>query len=199
MGLNDLTMTLRDVPPGHVATIVTHLEMFERPTLSTTDTALVLSSWPNPAVDDYRALFRKVGEPWLWISRLLIDQHDLKAILDDPANEISIIREDDEPVGFIELDFSDPGECEIAFFGLIPEKNGKGHGLWMMNQALEMAWREGIKRVWLHTCTQDSPRALPFYQRCGFRIFKQQTDMMQDPRLTGHLPQTAAPHVPILI
>ena len=199
MGLNDLTMALRDVPPGHVATIVTHLEMFERPTLATTDSALVLSSWPNPAVDDYRALFRKVGEPWLWISRLLIDQHDLKAILDDPANEISIIREDDEPVGFIELNFSQPGECEIAFFGLIPEQNGKGHGLWMMDQALEMAWREGIERVWLHTCTQDSPRALPFYQRCGFRIFKQQTDMMQDPRLTGHLPQTAAPHVPILI
>lgn len=191
-------MSLQDVPKGYVVTIITHLEMDEKAALPATESGLLLESWPNPPVEDYLTLFRKVGEPWMWISRLLMDQDELKAILDDPAVEISIIRKGEEPVGFIELDFRETGQCEIAFFGLIPAMNGKGHGRWMMNQALEQAWRNGINRVWLHTCTQDSPRALPFYQQCGFRIFKQQTDMMQDPRLTGHLPISAAPHVPII-
>jgi len=198
MGLTDVTEQLREVPKGQVATIVTHLEMLEKPALPATGSTLVAEDWPDPAVDDYCALFRKVGEPWLWISRLLMEEDVLAAILNDPAVEISLIRDGDEPVGFIELDFRQPGKCEIAFFGLIPEQNGKGHGRWMMNQALERAWRDGISRVWLHTCTQDSPRALPFYQRCGFRIFRQQTGQMTDPRLTGHLPRTAAPHVPII-
>lgn len=190
-------MAPQDVPKGHVATIITHLEMGAKPALPITESSLTLESWPNPPVAEYCALFRKVGEPWLWISRLLMDADELKPILDDPAVEISIVRDGEEPVGFIELDFRVPGQCEIAFFGLVPAMNGKGYGRWMMNQALELAWRENIERVWLHTCTQDSPRALPFYQQCGFRIFRQQIDMMSDPRLSGHLPETAAPHVPI--
>ena len=190
-------MTTQDVPEGHVATIITHLEIGAKPALPITESSLTLESWPNPPVAEYCALFRKVGEPWLWISRLLMDADELKPILDDPAVEISIVRDGQEPVGFIELDFRVAGQCEIAFFGLVPAMNGKGHGRWMMNQALELAWRDDIERVWLHTCTQDSPRALPFYQQCGFRIFRQQIDMMEDPRLTGHLPETAAPHVPI--
>lgn len=190
-------MAPQDVPKGHVATIITHLEMGAKPALPATESSLTLESWPNPPVAEYCALFRKVGEPWLWISRLLMDADELKPILDDPAVEISIVRDGQEPVGFIELDFRVPGQCEIAFFGLVPAMNGKGHGRWMMNQALELAWRDDIERVWLHTCTQDSPRALPFYQQCGFRIFRQQIDMMSDPRLSGHLPETAALHVPI--
>ena len=110
-----------------------------------------------------------------------MSEDELQAILYDPAVEILIVRDGKQPVGFVELDFRTAGECEIAFFGLIPEQNGKGNGRWMMNLALDKAWR-----------------ALPFYQRCGFRIFRQQTGRMADPRLTGHLPRTAAPHVPIL-
>lgn len=198
MGLKDLTTQLEDVPAGQVATIVTHLEMLQKPVLQKTVSALELTSWLNPTVADYRMLFRRVGEPWLWISRLLMEEDELSAILDDPAVEISIVRDGDQRVGIVELDFREAGQCEIAFFGLVPEYAGKGHGPWMMNRALDQAWRDGVNRVWLHSCTQDSPRALPFYQRCGFRIFKQQTGIMADPRLTGHLPRAAAPHVPIL-
>lgn len=197
MDLNDVTEQLEDVPGGQVATIVTHLEMLDKPVLPATSSSFAVKPWRNPSTDDYRTLFRKVGEPWLWISRLLMDDDELEAILHHPAVDISLIVDGKEPVGFIELDFREPGECEIAFFGLVPDQNGKGHGRWMMNQALDKAWRDDIRRVWLHTCTQDSPRALPFYQRCGFRIFKQQTGQMTDPRLTGHLPRTAAPHIPI--
>lgn len=192
-------MSARDVPAGHVATIISHLEMLEKPALPTLESDLRLERWADPSADNYCALFRQVGEPWMWTSRLLMDRDALTAILDDPAMEISLVRDEKGTVvGFLELDFRLSSECEIAFFGLVSAMNGKGHGRWMMNRALDMAWRDGIGRVWLHTCTQDSPRALPFYQQCGFRIFRQQTDLMEDPRLTGLLPKSAAPHVPII-
>ncbi|WP_417590571.1 GNAT family N-acetyltransferase [Parasphingorhabdus sp.] len=186
-----------EVPKGHVPTVITHLEMLERPVLATINSALSLEKWIDPAVAEYLALFRSVGEPWLWTSRLLIGEDDVQSIIHHPGIDIHIVRNENMAVGFIELDFRKTGQCEIAFFGLVTEMNGKGHGRWMMNQALKNAWKDGIERVWLHTCTQDSPRALPFYQQCGFRIFKQELDMMADPRLSGHLPETAAPHVPI--
>jgi len=191
-------MTLTNVPKGHVATIVTHLEMLEAPILAETESSLSMIYWPNPDVDQYLALFRKVGEPWLWISRLLMNRHELEALLRQPTPEISLIRKGEHIVGFAELDFRETGQCEIAFFGLVPDMNGKGHGDWMMSQVLKKAWRDGIDRVWLHTCTQDSPRALPFYQRTGFRIFGQEIGTMEDPRLAGLFPETAGPHVPLL-
>ncbi len=186
-----------NVPKGHVATVITHLEMVQKPLLPSIESDLSLEKWTKPAVADYLALFRKVGEPWLWTSRLLMAEDEVQAIIHHPDIDLQLVRNDNMVVGFIELDFRETGQCEIAFFGLVTELNGKGHGRWMMNQALDKAWRDGVERVWLHTCTQDSPRALPFYRQSGFRIFKQELDLMADPRLSGHLPETAAPHVPI--
>ncbi len=198
MGVNNPTDLPQNIPKGHVATIVTHLEMLDKPVLTAIKSSLSLEKWVKPPVAEYLKLFRAVGEPWLWTSRLSMPADEVQAIIHHSGIDLYVVRDDDAVAGFIELDFRQTGQCEIGFFGLIAEMNGKGHGRWMMNQALEKAWRDDIKRVWLHTCTQDSPRALPFYQQCGFRIFKQEMDMMPDPRLSGHLPKTAAPHVPIL-
>lgn len=198
MGADSPANLPQTIPAGHVATIITHLEMLEKPAREEIGSSLSLEKWAKPPVAEYLALFRAVGEPWFWTSRILMAEDDVRAIIQHTDIDIYIIRDGEASVGFIELDFRQTGQCEIGFFGLVPEMNGKGHGSWMMNQALEKAWADDIERVWLHTCIQDSPRALPFYQRCGFRIFKQQFDMMPDPRLSGHLPKTAAPHVPIL-
>ena len=60
--------------------------------------------------------------------------------------------------------------------------------------------REGspIERFWVHTCTLDSPQALGFYIRSGFAPVERQIEVFDDPRLTGVLPETAAPHIPVL-
>jgi hypothetical protein len=39
---------------------------------------------------------------------------------------------------------------------------------------VQEAWRFGAARVWLHTCTLDSPRALPNYLARGFQAFKEE-------------------------
>jgi hypothetical protein len=66
-----------------------------------------------------------------------------------------------------------------------------------MNRALELAWSRPVTRVWLHTCTFDHPAALAFYQRSGFRPFRRQVEVLNDPRLDGTVPRDVARHVPI--
>ena len=44
----------------------------------------------------------------------------------------------------------------------------------------------------------DHPSALGFYRAQGFVPFARAVETFPDPRLTGHLPRDAAPHVPLL-
>jgi len=193
-------MGLTAVPPGEVATIVTTLAMTERPRPRPIPEApLALARWETPAPEPYRTLFRRVGAPWLWFSRLAIDDAALTAIIHDPAVEVyAALDRRRVEVGMLELDFRAPGRCEIAYFALVPELAGKGLGRWLMAEALARAWRPGIGRVWLHTCTLDHPHALGFYRRQGFVPVERTIETFADPRLTGLLPRDAAPQVPLL-
>jgi hypothetical protein len=40
--------------------------------------------------------------------------------------------------------------------------------------------------------------ALQFYMRSGFRPFRRQIEIGDDPRSTGRVPRTAAPQIPLL-
>jgi GNAT superfamily N-acetyltransferase len=75
---------------------------------------------------------------------------------------------------------------------------GTGAARFLMNRALEFAWRSGVQRVWVHTCTFDHPSAVAFYQRSGFRPFRRQIEVADDPRLDGTAPRDAARHVPVI-
>jgi GNAT superfamily N-acetyltransferase len=98
----------------------------------------------------------------------------------------------------LELDFRTGGECELAFFGLITELTGQGNGQWLMDNALSLAWRKGIGRVWVHTCTLDHPRALGFYRKQGFSAFETMIEIFADPRIAGIIPRDSAPHIPLI-
>ena len=188
------------VAPGMVATVVTSLEMRVRPRPRPLPSGpLALRRWPAPGLAAYRQLFRRVGEPWLWFSRLVMPDAELAAILADPGVEVhAVIDRAGIEVGMLELDFRRPAECEIAYFGLVPELTGQGHGRWLMAHALMLGWRAGVERLWLHSCTLDHPSALGFYRAQGFMPFRREIETFDDPRLTGHLPPDAAPHVPLL-
>lgn len=193
-------MALIRVESGMVATIVTHLEMRERPKPAPIPVApLRLVSWKTPDLDAYRTLFRRVGEPWLWFSRLVMADADLATILHDPMVEIYAVTDPrGAEVGLLELDFRSMPDCELGFFGLVPQLTGKGLGKWMMAQAKALAWRKGVERFWVHTCTLDSPAALGFYIKSGFVPFNREIETFADPRLAGLLPRDTAPHVPLL-
>lgn len=193
-------MGLTPVPDGEVATIVTTLEMRERPRLRPMpDSALRLVAWQQPALDAYRTLFRRVGAPWLWFSRLVMEDTRLAAIIHDPAVAVFAVADrGGVEVGMLELDFRQDGACELSYLALVHELTGQGHGRWLMAQALTLAWRPGITRVWVHTCTLDHPHALGFYRASGFTAIARTVETFADPRLTGILPADAAPQVPLL-
>ncbi len=190
------------VPPGRVATIVTSLEMTSAPPLTYDQRAnpfdAKLMRVECPGIDWYRHLFRAVGEDWLWFSRLRMNADELAGIIHDPAVHIYVLRtESCDEAGLLELDFREPGQCEIAFFGLIAQEIGRGLGGFLMREAIARAWQAPIKRLWVHTCTLDHPGALAFYRRQGFKPYRQQIEVADDPRVTGELPQTAATHIPV--
>ncbi len=184
---------MQDVPAGHIAAIVTDLEMTAPP--ADPGPAAPLVRWRNPDLDAYRALFREIGEDWLWFSRLSLPDEALAAILHDPQVEL-YAGPDRESI--VELDFRQGGSCEVAFFGLVPSMTGRGEGRRLMAAALALAWREGVGRVWLHTCTLDHPAALPFYLSCGFRAVRRRVEVEPDPRLDGRIVPQAASHHPVI-
>lgn len=188
-----------DVPAGKIAAVVTSLEMLERPPArpARADAGLALQRVTKPELGWYRALFRRVGENWIWFSRLMMDDAALAAIIHDPQLEVHVLKAGAEDAGLLELDFRQPGECEIGYFGLASSHVGTGAGRWLMNRAIARAWEQPIRRLWVHTCTFDSQDALAFYVRSGFRPFRQQIEYADDPRLNGLLPRAAAPHVPL--
>ncbi|MFM9852332.1 MAG: GNAT family N-acetyltransferase [Sphingomonadaceae bacterium] len=193
-------MGLTPVNPGELAAVVTTLEMRKRPSLTVIPASpLALARWPAPALDKYRQLFRRIGAPWLWFSRLIMDDAALATIIHDEGVDIyAVVDRRGIEVGILELDFRQPAACELGFFGLVPELGGKGHGRWLMAHALNLSWRAGIERVWVHTCTLDSPSALGFYQRNGFTPYERSVETFADPRLIGILPPDSAPHIPLL-
>ncbi|HPU14532.1 MAG TPA: GNAT family N-acetyltransferase [Polymorphobacter sp.] len=195
-------MGLTPLAPDELATIVTSLEMTARPAAATGPVRAPFKLERRTApvdVEPYRALYRKIGGPWLWFSRLLLSDAELAAILDAPTTELHVAtRRDGTPIGIIELDFSTPLQTELAFFGLTPELAGHGHGAWLMQHALRRAWRDDTVRVWVHTCDLDHPGALRFYQRQGFRPYARAVETFPDPRLTGLYSRDIAPHVLLL-
>jgi GNAT superfamily N-acetyltransferase len=193
-------MSFVDVPAGKIAAVVTSLEMFARPPARTErqPSGLTLLHVEKPELAWFRRLFRSVGEDWIWFSRLQMPDGELAAIIHDPGVEVHVLRSGEDEAGLLELDFRTTGECELSFFGLTPPFVGSGAGRWLMNRAIDRAWSRPIKRFWVHTCTFDHQAALAFYVRSGFRPFRLQIEYADDPRLSGLLPRTAAPHVPII-
>lgn len=183
-----------------MANVVTCLEMLARPAreLKTLSDPYRLERFAPTKLAAYRELFRAVGEPWLWFSRLVMPDAELKARLSDERVSALAFRNGQQNLGLLELDFREPDTCEVVQFGLVPGLTGQGLGRLLMDAALDLAWARPVQRVWLHTCTFDSPHAVPFYLRCGFQAYARMVEIHDDPRLTGKLPRHAAPGIPLI-
>jgi len=190
-----------DIPDGKVAFVVTFLEMLQAPAepLAPPRKDVTLERWTEPDVARYRILFKEIGEDWIWFSRLEQDEAVLARTLAEPTRENYLPMKDGRPVGTLELDYANPEEPEVAYFGLVPGAIGGGLGRWLMGEAVRMAWsRPETKRLVLHTCTGDSPQAIHFYMSCGYRPYKRAIELADDPRLKGLLGRERAPHVPVI-
>lgn len=128
-----------------------------------------------PTVEQYRALYDGVGRDWRWIDRRILSDAQLAAIITHPRVEIYLLRVNGEVAGYAELDRRVENEVEIAYFGLLPDYIGRGLGPYFLERVVGRAWSSSPRRVWLHTCTLDHPRALPNYIKAGFVPYKEET------------------------
>jgi GNAT superfamily N-acetyltransferase len=189
-----------DVPPGKIAAVVTYLEM-RAPARRRSAPAAGNIGFLDPIGGDlarYLALYRRVGEPWLWFSRLAMAEEELWAILASPDVEASALIQEGVEIGLLELDFRTPLECELAFLGVVPEAIGSGAGRFLVESAIARAFARPIRRLWVHTCSLDHPAALAFYRRAGFTPYRHAVEIADDPRLSGLLPRSAAPQLPVI-
>jgi ribosomal protein S18 acetylase RimI-like enzyme len=176
-----------------VEDVVTYLEMRQRPTRAPAPAPLGRSALMRVdacPVAFYRYLYAQVGEPWLWYERRRLDDAALAAIIGRETTEIFVLYIGGAPGGYFELDRSVPGETELAYFGLVREFIGRGWGRFLLDAAVDAAWTGEVRRVWVHTCTLDHPRAIGAYQRAGFQVYDRRPDRFPDPREAGYLPRT---------
>lgn len=189
-----------DLPPGKIASVVTYLEMRERPVRlpETAGLPFEVTRFAGADLTAYRDVFRRVGQDWLWFSRLQMDDGELRAVLSHPAVDVYLLIADGAVEGLLELDARAFPDIELAFLGVTSALVGRGAGRFLMAKAIDAAWQRNPARFWVHTCSIDHPKALGFYMRAGFRPYKRGLEIADDPRLTGLLPRSAAPHVPLI-
>ncbi|MEN3791245.1 GNAT family N-acetyltransferase [Fulvimarina sp. MAC3] len=187
--------------PGKLAAIGTIMEMRaeDRQPL---DPVEAMPEWRFERVLDmelsrYLALYRAVGRDHLWYGRLVVSEAEITALVASPEIAIFVLTIDGEDAGLAELDLSRPGSCEIVYFGVQSAHIGSGAARFMMERVIAFAFEQNIERLWLHTNTNDHPRAMRFYRRKGFRPVSQFLELTDDPRLIGLYEESAAPRIPI--
>jgi len=123
----------------------------------------------------YRYLYTEVGRRYVWVDRLSWSDPQILEYLAQPSVTFCVLYVEGSPAGYYELKKEPDGSVEITFFGLMQEYIGKGFGKAFLSDAIDRAWSQGAKRVWLHTCTLDDPAAMPNYKKRGFQPFKTET------------------------
>jgi GNAT superfamily N-acetyltransferase len=141
----------------------------------TTDSNISFVRRDAMTAEHYRRLFRNVGGPWHWKDRNLWTDDRLVDYLASPDVAVWECVVSGESAGYFELVRGGDGAVEIAYFGLVERFIGRGIGKAMLTRAAEEAWALEPTRVWLHTCTLDSPHALPNYKARGFEETKRET------------------------
>jgi ribosomal protein S18 acetylase RimI-like enzyme len=175
-------------PDGKIESVVTYLEMFAPPSREPSPPpcpGLSLQRALRPTISFYRYLYDTIGEAWLWSDRKKLSDEALAAIIHHPDDEVHVLHLDGVPAGYIELDARDKPEIELAYLGIMPDFIGRKLGPYLLSQAIHMAFARGASRFWVHTCSLDHPSALPMYERAGFRIYKRETELADDPRALG--------------
>ena len=115
--------------------------------------------------------YKQIGKKYQWIDRLVWQDKDWIKHVSNENLKTYILKEDEELVGFFELIF-DKNECEIAYFGILEEYIGKSLGGYLLSEAIKIAFKKKVKRIWVHTCSLDHQNAFLNYQARGMKIFK---------------------------
>lgn len=106
-----------DLPKGHIASVVTHLEMRARPEARPDPEGdFAIERIERPDADWYLGLFRRIGSEYLWLGRLEMEHDALLRIIHDPRVEVYRMTRDGVEAGLLELDFRAGGGMRAGLF-----------------------------------------------------------------------------------
>lgn len=162
--------------------MVTYMEMTAPPSSTPVEVPApgVAVGHERLARADYLNLYRAVGEPVQWDQRLRLGPSALDSLLDDPSNPVYVLRSQGQASGFCEFAGFGGDDVELVHFGLVPEAQGRGLGRYLLNSALRACWAASPRRVWLHTDTNDHPRAMATYTKAGFSPYLRRLETFPD-------------------
>jgi GNAT superfamily N-acetyltransferase len=151
---------------------VTYLELREPPAITPGGAQIEGIDLETLSIECYLDLYRRVGAPYRWDSRLKMERAALESLLLGGDLHLYLARSaQGEAIGLCEFDRAAFPVIELKNFGLVPEVQGRGIGPRLLGTSLRREWESGAERIWLHTDVWDHPAALPVYERAGFRIY----------------------------
>jgi ribosomal protein S18 acetylase RimI-like enzyme len=127
-----------------------------------------------PSPEFSRFLYTSVGGNYYWMERLSWNYQRWQNYLNRPEIETWVAYISGTPAGYIELERQPEDNVEVAYFGILPQFTGQRLGAHLLSVGVKRAWEMQAKRVWVHTCSLDSPYALTNYQARGFQIYQQE-------------------------
>lgn len=128
-----------------------------------------------PCPELNRFFYTTIGKNWNWIDRLPWTKENWFDYLNRPELETWIAYLNETPAGYMELEIQEGQTVQISYLGVLPQFSGKGLGKAMLNSGIRRSRELQARRVWLNTCSLDSPAALKLYKSVGFRVFKKET------------------------
>ena len=120
--------------------------------------------------------YKKIGQDHRWKDRLVWDEKKWIQYVENPKVKTQVLHDKEDIIGYCEQVFHfENKNCEIAYFGILKEYYRKKYGGFLLSEAINNSFINGIERVWLHTCSLDHKYALKNYQARGMKIFKSET------------------------
>ncbi len=118
-------------------------------------------------------LYKEIGKKHRWLDRLIWNDKNWSDYINSQGVFTYILKNKDDLVGYFEqnIDF-EKKECEIAYFGILEEYIGKKIGAYLLSEAIKQSFKNGSKRIWVHTCSLDHKHALENYLSRGMKVFK---------------------------
>ena len=119
--------------------------------------------------------YKQIGKNHRWTDRLSWNNNMWVNYVSDKSVNTFVLMYNKNLAGYFERIYNkQSNEFEIAYFGILHEYRNKKFGAYLLSKAIELSFKDGAKRVWVHTCTFDHKNAIKNYLSRGMKIFKEE-------------------------
>jgi len=117
--------------------------------------------------------YKQIGSKYKWKDRLIWNDKTWIDYINLPNVKTYVIKEENDLIGYFEqIIEKNKSDCEIAYLGILENYFGKKYGSYLLSEAIKNSFKEGVKRVWVHTCSFDHKNAFKNYLSRGMKVFK---------------------------